>query len=398
MGTIRIPYLIRKASGYYWQPNKALRALGFRPQPLGKDPIAAAKAAEQWNRKVQAEKERRARAALSGDTEAAGDLPAIIGSYADLVDVYRGNAERGIPPSREWRNLAAGSKRVYTQYIRKILRMWRDDAVADTTVELVIEARDALAHKPHTANGLVATLSAMLDVACARPSRFGLADNPCRNVARFGQKDGVKPRHQYWTDEDEQAFIEKAETNDWEIRIAYDLLVYTGQRPIDVRAMAWTDYDGEKICVVQQKTSARVWIPVHRDLKHTLDRHFEKRKAAGRIGGTILQTALGKPFNATNFAERWDAIMQAAGIAGLQRRDLRRTAVIRLAEAGCTIPEISAITGHSIASVETILRTYLVRTYPQAQAAIRKLEEYRSRAPVAVRDENKSLKIAPPRV
>ncbi|HEX7051756.1 MAG TPA: tyrosine-type recombinase/integrase [Longimicrobiales bacterium] len=394
MGRLMIPYLVTKPSGYYWQPNKALRALGFRPQPLGKDPVKAAREAEAWNRRVKAEKERRARASAPEADRPGEGWPPIIGSYADLVDVYRGNAERGIPPSREWRNLSAGSQRTYNKYIRKILRMWRDDAVADTTVEVVIEARDALLHKPHTANGFVATLSAMLDVACTRPSRFGLADNPCRNVGRFGEKDGVKPRHQYWADEDEQAFIEKAEREDWEMRVAYDLLVYTGQRPIDVRGMTVKDYDGEKIRVVQQKTGARVWIPVHRDLKHTLDRHFEKRKAAGRIGGHLIQTERGKGFNESNFRERWNAIARPLGLAHLQRRDLRRTAVIRLAEAGCTIPEIAAITGHSIQGVESILRTYLVRTYPQAQAAIRKLEDYRSRAPVVVPDDAASRKMA----
>jgi hypothetical protein len=44
---------------------------------------------------------------------------------------------------------------------------------------------------------------------------------------------------------------------------------------------------------------------------------------------------------------------------------LRHTAVTRLAEVECEAPLISAITGHSLKAVESILSRYLVRT-PQA--------------------------------
>jgi integrase len=56
------------------------------------------------------------------------------------------------------------------------------------------------------------------------------------------------------------------------------------------------------------------------------------------------------PSNLQKDADDWttgDAILQA-GLDGLRFQDLRRTAVVRLAEAGCTDPEIAAITGHSL--------------------------------------------------
>lgn len=46
-----------------------------------------------------------------------------------------------------------------------------------------------------------------------------------------------------------------------------------------------------------------------------------------------------------------------------------------LAEAGCTVPEIAAITGHSLKHVTHILETYLSRTSLLADAAIIKLEK-----------------------
>jgi Phage integrase family. len=72
-------------------------------------------------------------------------------------------------------------------------------------------------------------------------------------------------------------------------------------------------------------------------------------------------------------------IAKSAGI-GLQFLDLRRSAVVYLAEADCTIPQISAITGHQLDRTTRILETYLPRTAPMARAPIHKLELYRKRA------------------
>jgi hypothetical protein len=43
--------------------------------------------------------------------------------------------------------------------------------------------------------------------------------------------------------------------------------------------------------------------------------------------------------------------------------------VVQLARAGCTVPEIASITGHSIASVEQILQRYLPRDSTVARNA-----------------------------
>lgn len=55
--------------------------------------------------------------------------------------------------------------------------------------------------------------------------------------------------------------------------------------------------------------------------------------------------------------------------------DLRGTAVTRLAKAGCTVPEIATITGHSLKDVGTTLDShYLNRDSALGESAIRKLE------------------------
>ncbi len=48
--------------------------------------------------------------------------------------------------------------------------------------------------------------------------------------------------------------------------------------------------------------------------------------------------------------------------------------MVNLARAGATVPEIAAITGHSIHRTQWILETYLPRDTQMARAAIVKLE------------------------
>jgi integrase len=67
----------------------------------------------------------------------------------------------------------------------------------------------------------------------------------------------------------------------------------------------------------------------------------------------------------------------AAELGDLHFHDLRGTAITMLSEAGCTTPEIAAITGHSVRNIASIIDVYLARTRPLADNAIAKLEAHR---------------------
>ena len=74
----------------------------------------------------------------------------------------------------------------------------------------------------------------------------------------------------------------------------------------------------------------------------------------------------------------WYAWRGEAGIRGLTFHDLRGTAVVTLARAGCTEVEIYSITGHKPGDVQAILTThYLPRDAEVAGNAIAKLNRYR---------------------
>ena len=75
------------------------------------------------------------------------------------------------------------------------------------------------------------------------------------------------------------------------------------------------------------------------------------------------------------FRTSWAKLCAKAKIDGLTFHDLRGSAVVRLALAGATVPEIATFTGHSLKDVEAILDAhYLGRDVQLAENAARKLE------------------------
>jgi integrase len=81
------------------------------------------------------------------------------------------------------------------------------------------------------------------------------------------------------------------------------------------------------------------------------------------------------------FRASWGKTCIKAGLADdLHFHDLRGSAVVRLALAGATVPQIATFTGHSLKDVETILdKHYLGRDVRLAEDAMRKLERKEKR-------------------
>lgn len=122
-------------------------------------------------------------------------------------------------------------------------------------------------------------------------------------------------------------------------RLAFALLLHTGQRRSDVHRMTWADVSGAAIRVVQQKTGAKLAIPLHRVLRAELAQ-------APREHVTILNTAFGKPFTVAGFSGFMRDAITAAGLPlDCQPHGLRKAAGRRLAEAGCSAHEIMSILG-----------------------------------------------------
>ena len=104
----------------------------------------------------------------------------------------------------------------------------------------------------------------------------------------FGIKCPKTQEIRSWSDREIEAFEYR-----WPIgtkqRLAFALLLYTGQRRSDVHRMTWADVSGETIRVVQQKTGRKLAIPIHSELIATL-------VTASPDHVTIINTEYGRPF------------------------------------------------------------------------------------------------------
>jgi integrase len=153
-----------------------------------------------------------------------------------------------------------------------------------------------------------------------------------------------------WTEEEIAQFERR-----WPIgtkqRLAFALMLYTGQRRSDAHRMRWSDIGGDSIGVVQQKTRAKLTIRLHANLREILQAH-------DRSQGPILATEAGPAFTVDGFSQFMRAAITAANLPlECQPHGLRKAAGRRLAEAGCTAHMIMAVLGHkTLAEAERYTR------------------------------------------
>ena len=91
----------------------------------------------------------------------------------------------------------------------------------------------------------------------------------------------------------------------------------------------------------------------------------------------IVSEATKQPYKGDHFRHLFAEIRSQAGIGkGYQYRDLRRTAVVRLALSGATVAEIVSVTGHTLKSATNILSVYLPKHTQMAEHGIAKLVSF----------------------
>src|SRR5262249_50602640 len=119
------------------------------------------------------------------------------------------------------------------------------------------------------------------------------------------------------------------------------------QRRGDVIRMGRQHIKDGVIRVTQEKTGAPLQIPIHPELQAILD-----ATPTGDLN--LLTTKSGKSYGANDFSERFRKWCDDAGLPqACTFHGLRKAALTRLADAGCTAHEIAAISGHkSLKEVE----------------------------------------------
>jgi integrase len=198
--------------------------------------------------------------------------------------------------------------------------------------EHVVKLMAARATKPDSANGLRKVLRAMMAYAVEIEMR---RDDPTRDVKPIKVKsDGFHS----WT-EDEIAQFEARHAIGTKARLAFALLLYTGQRRSDVVTMGRQHIRDGFLHVRQQKTGTELDIPLMPELDTII--------AQAPANLTFLVTEFGRPFTAAGFGNWFRERCSEAGLRHCSAHGLRKAASRRLAEHSCTVHEVAAITGHA---------------------------------------------------
>jgi integrase len=263
--------------------------------------------------------------ALAGQPAPIGAARTITGSMRALaVSYYNGAAFRALRASSQYERRGI---------IDRFCREHGDKRVATLQRHHIAKLIAARAAQPVAANNLRTALRELMKHAV----EIGLrSDDPTRDVKRISvNSDG----HHSWTEDEITQFEARHPIGSRE-RLAFALLLYTGQRRGDVIRMGRQHLRDGMLSVRQEKTNAVLDIPVHAALMQAID-------AIPREHLTFLTTHRGGPFKPTPFSTWFRKACDAAGLPHCSAHGLRKAAARRLAEAGCTTNEIAAITGHA---------------------------------------------------
>lgn len=189
-------------------------------------------------------------------------------------------------------------------------------------------------------------------IGAKRPGMGNLTRAVMRRVMQFAIKQrarkdnpmlGIEPfevgEHHTWNDAELKMFEDK-----WRIgtrqRLAYALLLYTGQRVGDVAKMNRADVSDGLIHVIQQKTGAELWLPIHPDLQRAM-------KACPAKGLMLIGDSVGRPIKRAALSLLMRTAIRESGLPSrCVSHGLRKAAMRRLAESDATANQIAAISGH----------------------------------------------------
>jgi integrase len=251
------------------------------------------------------------------------------GSFNELcVRYYR---------SGEFQCLKASTQRARRNIIERVRAKAGDLPIRLLKRKNLKDMIAAKAGTPHGANNLLKVLRRLLAFAVDEGM---LAHNPATGVKRLRTRGGGIHS---WTEEEIAAF-EARHPIGTKPRLALALLLYTAQRRSDVVRLGWQNIRAGTIAVRQEKTQARLAIPLHPNLLAALN-------AVSRANLTFIVTEFGKPFATPDAFGHWFRDQcDAAGLPHCSAHGLRKAAARRLAEAGCSVEMIKAITGHKTLS------------------------------------------------
>jgi integrase len=275
------------------------------------------------------------------------------GTVAHLVAAYFESAhykhEISEGTRRKWKPIAEGFREEHGE--KRIALLQADH----------IRRMLARFERPHTKKNWLTFIRSLM--------RFGVSVGMMASDPTVGVKPPRRPKtdgHTCWSEDDIARFRQHHPIGS-RARLAFELLLGTGQRRGDIIRMSRGHVRNGLLTIKQQKTGSVVAIPIGAELRVALD-----ATPSGHL--TFLVTEAGKPYGNAGFGAWFRRACDAAGLKGLSAHGLRHATGRRLAEAGCTEKQIAAILGHK--SLDMVERyTKAADQTHLARAAMRKLAE-----------------------
>ena len=236
--------------------------------------------------------------------------------------------------SLEFLSLQPSSQESYRSVAEAFCREHGDKRVATLRREHVVKLVAARVQKSlGSANWLLKVLRLLMRHAIEAGLRD---DDPTRDVKQIRVKSSG---YHSWT-EDEIEQFERTHPIGTRARLAFALLLYSGQRRSDVIRMGRQHIRDGVLQVRQQKTGVELLIPVHQTLAEIIAKTPKDHL-------TFLTTQYGRGFAGVSFGHWFRKQCNAAGLPHCSAHGLRKAAARRLADAGASTHEIAAITGHA---------------------------------------------------
>jgi integrase len=248
--------------------------------------------------------------------------PVIADSLAMMIQAYQA--------SPEWKRLAPATADRYIRYLRPLLPHAQFSA-RELTRKLVTTIRNQIVgtEKPAAANAFVRATSALY--------AWGMENDWVDTNPTFRIRPLAGGHFPAWTP---AVAAQSLEILPEHLRRLVLLALYTGQRRADLCRLAWSNYDGARIRLIQGKTGTSLVIPVHPVLQMAMD-GWERQAT------TILVNARGRPWKPGTASHGMKLAIDRLGLPkGWNIHGLRKLAAANLAEVGCSALEIAAITGH----------------------------------------------------
>lgn len=277
------------------------------------------------------------------------------GSIAAMVADFKKSAE--------YAGFGKRTKELYAAHLDNIQKKFGRFPIKSMTRAVVLTFRDTYVDSPGKANNALKILSRLYSFGIDR----GLAAvNPVLRVKKL--KMG---KHRPWTTDEVKTFLDIAPAH---MRLALAIALYSGQRQSDIISLRWNQITPDGLTLRQQKTGTELYIPLHHKLKAALAgaRALQAQQTTACVN--VVATLSGQPYKRGYFGAEWKRTSRAAGLPeDCVFHGLRKTALVYLAEAGCTTKQMKAISGHTS---DDMVAYYAEQANQKllAKAAVRKLE------------------------